>query len=66
MTTVRPWAGFETLVEGLVALRDRASAAAAARSVDEILTARNWLNGVWNVAYEQEGKDRANAVDLGF
>jgi predicted nuclease of restriction endonuclease-like (RecB) superfamily len=58
MSGLRPWTGFETLVEGLVVLQERARAAAA-RSVDEILTVRNWLIGAWIVAFEQEGRDRA-------
>lgn len=32
---------------------------ATVRSVNEILTLRNWLIGAWIVAYEQEGADRA-------
>jgi len=58
MTELRPWSGFDTLVDGLVALQERAREAAS-RSVDELLTIRNWLIGVWIVAYEQEGEDRA-------
>lgn len=58
MTELRPWAGFDTLVEGLARLQARAREAAV-RSVDEILTLRNWLIGAWIVAYEQEGTDRA-------
>lgn len=58
MTELRPWAGFDSLVDGLAQLRARAQEAAA-RSVDEILTLRNWLVGAWIVAYEQEGSDRA-------
>jgi hypothetical protein len=57
MTELRPWVGFESLVEGLARLQARARKAAA-RSVDEILTLRNWLIGAWIVAYEQEGADR--------
>ncbi|HRC55388.1 MAG: hypothetical protein IPI49_25865 [Myxococcales bacterium] len=34
-------------------------AAAAARSVDELLTLRSWLIGVWFIAFEQDGADRA-------
>lgn len=37
--------------------------AAAARSVDEILTARSWLIGAWLIAYEQDGADRARYGD---
>jgi predicted nuclease of restriction endonuclease-like (RecB) superfamily len=58
MTELRPWAGFDSLVDGLARLQARAREAAA-RSVDEILTLRNWLIGAWIVAYEQEGADRA-------
>ena len=58
MTELRPWVGFESLVEGLAWLQARAREAAV-RSVDEILTLRNWLIGAWIVAYEQEGADRA-------
>ena len=58
MTDLRPWSGFDSLVDGLARLQARAREAAA-RSVDEILTVRNWLIGAWIVAYEQEGADRA-------
>jgi len=58
MTKLRPWAGFDSLVDGLARLQSRAREAAV-RSVDEILTLRNWLIGAWIVAYEQEGADRA-------
>lgn len=58
MTQMRPWSGFDALVDGLVALQERAHDAAV-RSVDEILTVRNWLIGVWIAAFEQEGEDRA-------
>lgn len=58
MTELRPWSGFDSLVDGLVSLQERAREAAS-RSVDELLTIRNWLIGVWIVAYEQEGEDRA-------
>jgi hypothetical protein len=58
MTELHPWAGFDSLVDGLAQLQTRARAAAV-RSVDEILTLRNWLIGAWIVAYEQEGADRA-------
>jgi predicted nuclease of restriction endonuclease-like (RecB) superfamily len=57
MTELRPWSGFDSLVDGLARLHVRAREAAA-RSVDEILTVRNWLIGAWIVAYEQEGADR--------
>lgn len=58
MTELRPWAGFDSLADGLVLLHARAREAAV-RSVDEILTLRNWLIGAWIVAYKQEGADRA-------
>jgi len=58
MIELRPWVGFDSLVEGLSRLQARAREAAV-RSVDEILTLRNWLIGAWIVAYEQEGADRA-------
>lgn len=58
MTALRPWAGFDSLVDGLTRLQAQARAAAA-RSVSEILTLRNWVIGAWIVAYEQEGADRA-------
>jgi predicted nuclease of restriction endonuclease-like (RecB) superfamily len=58
MTEMRPWAGFDSLVDGLAQMRSRAHEMAA-RSVDEILTLSNWLVGAWIVAYEQEGADRA-------
>jgi predicted nuclease of restriction endonuclease-like (RecB) superfamily len=58
MTELRPWAGFDSLVDGLTRLQARAREAAV-RSVDEILTLRNWLIGAWIIAYEQEGADRA-------
>ena len=58
MTELHPWAGFDSLVDGLERLQARAREAVA-RSVDEILTLRNWLIGAWIVAYEQEGADRA-------
>ena len=58
MTALRPWSGFDSLVDGLARLQARARDAAA-RSVDKILTLRNWLIGAWIVAYEQEGADRA-------
>ena len=62
MTELRPWAGFDSLVDGLARLQARAHEAAV-RSVDEILTLRNWLIGAWVVAYEQEGADRARYGD---
>ena len=62
MTDLRPWAGFDSLVDGLARLQARAREAAV-RSVDEILTLRNWLIGAWIVAYEQEGADRARYGD---
>lgn len=58
MTDLRPWSGFDTLVDGLVVLQAQAREMAA-RSVDEILTLRNWLIGLWIVGFEQEGEDRA-------
>lgn len=58
MTDLRPWAGFDTLVDGLTRLQAGAREAAT-RSVSEILTLRNWLIGAWIVAYEQDGADRA-------
>jgi hypothetical protein len=62
MTDLRPWAGFDRLVDGLARLQARAREAAV-RSVDEIPTLRNWLIGAWIVAYEQEGADRARYGD---
>ena len=58
MIELRPWSEFDSLVDGLERLQARAREAVA-RSVDEILTLRNWLIGAWIVAYEQEGADRA-------
>lgn len=58
MTELRPWTGFDSLVDGLARLQAQAGDAAV-RSVNEILTQRNWLIGAWIVAYEQEGADRA-------
>lgn len=58
MIELRPWSEFDSLVDGLERLQERAREAVA-RSVDEILTLRNWLIGAWIVAYEQEGADRA-------
>ncbi len=58
MNEMRPWSGFDALVEGLVDLEARARELAS-RSVDEILTVRNWLVGAWIVGFEQEGRDRA-------
>jgi hypothetical protein len=56
-----PWSGFDTLVDGLITLQERARESAA-RAVDEILTTRNWLIGLWIVAFEQEGMtERATA-----
>ena len=60
MIELRPWAGFDSLVEGLAQLQARAREAAV-RSIDDILTLRNWLIGAWIVAYQQEGADRARA-----
>lgn len=61
-TDLRPWDAFDDLVAGLARLQEQAQAAAA-RSVDEILTARSWLIGAWLIAYEQEGADRARYGD---
>lgn len=49
---------FSTLV---AAIRDLSfsSRAAVARSVDRLLTLRNWLIGAWIIEYEQHGEDRA-------
>ncbi len=58
MSKLRPWSTFDRLVEELATLQGRARAAAA-RSVDEILTLRSWLIGVWIIAFEQDGSDRA-------
>jgi predicted nuclease of restriction endonuclease-like (RecB) superfamily len=58
VSDVRPWSSFDTLVDGLARIQLRAQDAAA-RSIDEILTSRNWLIGAWIVAYEQDGADRA-------
>ena len=58
MTELRPWEGFDSLVDGLARLQARAREAAVI-SVDEILALRNWLIGAWIVANEQEGTDRA-------
>jgi predicted nuclease of restriction endonuclease-like (RecB) superfamily len=58
MSQILPWASFGRLVDELATLHGRARAAAA-RSVDEILTLRSWLIGVWIVAFEQNGADRA-------
>jgi len=58
MNELQPWSGFDRLVDALAAVQAKARDAAA-RSIDEILTLRNWLIGAWIVAYEQEGADRA-------
>lgn len=55
---LRPWDTFDELVVGLARLQEQAEAEAA-RSVDEIVTARSWLVGTWLIAYEQHGADRA-------
>ena len=55
---IQPWADFGALTSGLLQLHGRAHHAAL-RSVDELLTLRNWLTGTWIVAYEQNGNDRA-------
>lgn len=57
-----PWTGFERLVDGLSDLEARARDLAS-RSVNEILTVRNWLIGAWIVGFEQEGEDRARYGD---
>ncbi|MBL8896326.1 MAG: DUF1016 family protein [Planctomycetes bacterium] len=62
MSKPSPWSGFDHLVDALAAVQVKAREAAA-RSVDEILTVRNWLIGTWIVAYEQEGEDRARYGD---
>jgi hypothetical protein len=62
MSELRPWSNFDRLVDELAALQSRARDAAA-RSVDEILTLRSWLIGVWIVAFEQDGADRARYGD---
>jgi predicted nuclease of restriction endonuclease-like (RecB) superfamily len=62
MNDLQPWSGFDRLVDALAAVQLKARAAAA-RSVDEILTLRNWLIGAWIIAYEQEGADRARYGD---
>lgn len=54
MNELRPWSGFDRLVDSLATVQAKARDAAA-RSIDEILTLRNWLIGAWIVAYEQEG-----------
>lgn len=59
---LRPWSAFDDLVVGLARLQEQAQAAAA-RSIDDILTARSWLTGAWLIAYEQEGADRARYGD---
>ncbi len=58
MSELRPWSSFDRLVDELATLHGRARAAAA-RSVDEILTLRSWLIGVCIVAFEQGGADGA-------
>ncbi len=58
MTHDRPWSNFDRLVAEMTALQATARQAAA-RSVNEILTLRNWLIGAWIVAYEQDCADRA-------
>ncbi len=55
---IEPWSDFSALAANLSQLHKRAHHAAQ-RSVDELLTLRNWLTGMWIVAYEQEGEDRA-------
>lgn len=56
--TIEPWQDFSALTASLASLHDRAHVAAV-RSVDELLTLRNWLTGMWIVTYQQEGADRA-------
>lgn len=58
MNALQPWSGFDRLGDALAAVQVK-SRDTAARSVDEILTLRNWLIGALIVAYEQEGEDRA-------
>jgi predicted nuclease of restriction endonuclease-like (RecB) superfamily len=58
MTRLQPWSAYDHLVDALTELQVRAREAAA-RSIDELLTLRNWLIGAWIVAFEQEGADRA-------
>lgn len=55
---LEPWSEFGLLVEALATLQVR-TREAAARSIDEILTLRNWQIGAWIGAYEQQGADRA-------
>ncbi len=56
--SIQPWQDFSALTASLASLHDRAHVAAV-RSVDELLTLRNWLTGMWIVGYQEEGKDRA-------
>ncbi len=49
---------FEGLFENVVAIQT-GTQTAASRSVDRLLTLRNWLIGASVVAYEQHGEDRA-------
>lgn len=53
-----PWSQFDELMICFVRIQGQAQTLAA-RSVDEILTIKNWLIGAWIIAYEQEGADRA-------
>jgi len=62
MNEPRPWSGFDRLADALAAVQAKARDAAAC-SLGEILTQRNWLIGAWIVAYEQEGADRARYGD---
>jgi predicted nuclease of restriction endonuclease-like (RecB) superfamily len=49
---------FATLLQNIGTVHNRASAAAS-RSVDQLLTVRNWLIGAYIIEYEQNGEDRA-------
>lgn len=49
---------FPALVADIHAITGTAEAAAA-RTVDRLLTLRSWLIGAWIVEYEQHGEDRA-------
>ncbi|MFO0875271.1 MAG: DUF1016 N-terminal domain-containing protein [Phycisphaerales bacterium] len=62
MSNLRPWSSFDRLVDELATLHHRARDAAA-RSVDEILTLRSWFIGIWIIAFEQDGSDRARYGD---
>ncbi len=49
---------FDNLLQDIGLIHDRARAAAG-RSVDRLLTLRNWFIGASIVEYEQAGEDRA-------